>query len=95
MTPADKQRVRDAFQKAFDRDPVAADLPIEGWRGREGVAHTSRELFTLALSSDEFFNRIDQKIAAGEHTLDQYLRDFETTRMPVPSRTPRKSGWTP
>lgn len=95
MTPADKQRVRDAFQKAFDRDPVAADLPIEGWRGREGVAHTSRELFTLALSSDEFFNRMDEKIAAGERTFDQYLWDFQTTRMPIPSRTPPKSGWRP
>jgi len=95
VTPRDKQRVRDAFQKAFDRDPVAADLPIAGWQGREGVAHTSRELFTLATSSEEFFDRLEQKIEAGEGTFETFLKEFENTRMPVADRKARRAGRTP
>lgn len=50
--------------------------------------HRLRDAF-----SDDFFNRIDEKIAAAERTLDQYLRDFEATRMPIASRVPPQSGW--
>lgn len=95
MTPENKQRVRDAFQKAIDRDPVAADLPIEGWRGREGTPKTSRELIGMALSSDDIFNRIDQTVAAGAKTFETFLKELEKTRFPFPSRAPKNSGWRP
>lgn len=95
MTPENKQRVRDAFQKAIDRDPVAADLPIEGWRGREGAPKTSRELIGMALSSDDIFNRIEKAVAVGAKTFDEFLKEFEKTRFPFPSRASKNTGWRP
>lgn len=95
MTPEDKQRVRDAFQKAIDRDPVAADLPIEGWQGREGTPKTSRELIQMALTGSDIYQRIDIAVNNGRKKLDDYLRDFEKTRFPVASKAKQSPTWRP
>ncbi len=95
MNENDKQRVRDAFQKAIDRDPVAADLPIEGWHGAEGTPKTSRELIQMALTGAEIYNRIEIAVNNGKKTLDDYLRDFEKSRFPVASKSRHNTGWRP
>lgn len=95
MTPKDKQRVRDAFQKALDRDPIAADLPIEGWRGREGMPRTSRELVQMALSGEDVYNRIEIIVASGKKSFEDYLKELEKMRFPVANRSPKNTGWRP
>lgn len=94
MKEEDKQRVREAFQKAIDRDPAAADLPIEGWHGTEGTPRTSRELIRMALSGSDIYQRIDMSLATGGK-LDDMLKQFEKTRFPFASRAPKNTGWRP
>lgn len=95
MTPKDKQRVRDAFQKALDRDPLAADLPIEGWKGREGTPRTSRELVQMALSGEDVYDRIETIVASGKKSFEDYIKELEKMRFPVANRAPKNTGWRP
>lgn len=94
MKYADKIRVRDAFQKAIDRDPVAADLPVEGW-SRDGRPMTSRDIIRATLRSEDFYVQIDAAIASGRRTLEGFLETFANYRLPLKDRSKPKPSWKP
>jgi hypothetical protein len=81
MTPADRQRLKDAFQKAIDRDPAGADMPFR-LQGLEGD-FTSRQIIANTLASEKFYEDISGNIAAGVKTLEQYVEEFSSLKMPL------------
>ena len=94
MKYTDRVRVRQAFQKAIDRDPVAADLPVEGW-SRDGRQMTSREIIRANLLSEEFYAQLDAAISSGQRTLDGLIYSFENYRLPLKDRAKPKPSWKP
>lgn len=87
MTPADKQRIKDAFNKAMQRDPKGADEPFM----LEGLSQplTSREVLNNTLNSQQFYDGIDKAIESGKRTLDQFVADFEKIKLPLAKNAPK------
>lgn len=94
MKYTDRVRVRQAFQKAIDRDPAAADLPVEGW-SRDGRPMTSRDIIRANLLSEDFYAQIDAAVAGGKRTLEGFLETFENYRLPLKDRSKPKPSWKP
>jgi hypothetical protein len=92
MTPEDKQRIRDAFNRAFARNPEGADAPIEGMASPAGGTLSSRQLLENALASDDLFNVVDTVVATGRKSVDEFVADFEKTEFPfrLPPPGPRR-----
>ena len=82
MSPEDKQRLKDAFQRAMDRDPEGADRPFK-LQGLEGD-FTMRQIIANTLNSERFYDDIEAKIADGVKTLDGFVAEFEDLKMPPP-----------
>ncbi len=78
MTPADKQRLKDAFQTAINNAP-APDAVIEGMVDMEGKAMTLRKLFTATANSEGFYQSMDQAIAQGQTTVDKLVDQISKT----------------
>lgn len=89
MKPEDKQRITDAFNKAISRQPAEADLPIEGMGKEGGGPITSRELIQNTLSEGKVFDLIDQVVATGQRTVDQFVNDFENMSLPIRMKPPQ------
>ena len=87
MTPNDKQRIKDAFNKAMQRDPKGADEPFM----LEGLATplTSREVLNNTLNSQQFYEGIEKAITSGQRTLDQFVADFEKIKLPLVRKAPK------
>lgn len=90
MTPENKQRVRDAFNKAMDRNPESADKPIPELE-KQNILLTSRELITQMLDADGFYDGFEKMAAAGKRSFEELLHDIENMKLPMrPKITPPK-----
>lgn len=78
MTPADKQRLKDAFQTAIKNAP-APDAVIEGMADMEGNPMTLRKLFTATANSEGFYQSMDKAIADGQTTVDKLVDQISKT----------------
>ncbi|MBI1216840.1 MAG: hypothetical protein GC185_13640 [Alphaproteobacteria bacterium] len=87
MSPEDKQRLKDAFQRAIDRDPAGADRPFK-LQGLEGD-FTMRQIIRNTVSSEAFYADIEQKVAAGVKSFDDFVAEFEQLKMPAPPAPPK------
>lgn len=76
MTPADKQKLKDAFNNAVNASPYADEI-VEGLRSHAGAAITRRDLVTALLEDDNFYGQVDKLLATGKVTLDQFIGKFE------------------
>ncbi len=76
MTPADKQKLTDAFTKAVNDSPFA-DEKIDGIYTNEGEPMTRRKLVEGTLKLQEFYDEVDYAVSKGEATLDQIIGQFE------------------
>ncbi|MEZ0262892.1 MAG: hypothetical protein ACAH80_17940 [Alphaproteobacteria bacterium] len=83
MKPEDKQKIRDAFARAIARQEAEADAPIEGMGKKGGGPITSRELIENSLQTEQFYNVLDQAIAAKLKTVDDFVTDFENMKLPI------------
>lgn len=89
MKPEDQQRIRDAFNRAFARNPEGADAPIEGISAPSGGGLSSRQLLENAMASGDMFTAIDGVVATGRRTVDDFVADFEKTEFPFRLPPPR------
>jgi hypothetical protein len=76
MTPADRQKLKDAFTKAVNNSPYA-DETIEGLVKNDGQPLTRRELVEGTLKMEEFYAEVDKMLSHGKVTLDQFIGKFE------------------
>lgn len=82
MTPENKQRLRDAFDKAIARDPEGADKIIPEL-AKQNVLVTSRDLISQILASDGFYDAVDGIVSSGKNTFEELLNGFENMKMPM------------
>ncbi|MEZ0259407.1 MAG: hypothetical protein ACAH80_00260 [Alphaproteobacteria bacterium] len=82
LSPEDKQKLRDAFQRALERDPAGADRPftLEGMN----ASVTHRHLIANTLKGDHFFDSVEVLIKEGKGTIDDYVKQVENIKFPKP-----------
>jgi hypothetical protein len=68
FSDADKKKITEAFREAVNKSPYA-DMPAFA-----GAAHpTGREFYEMILADDDFYKGIEEDMAAGKVTLDEYI----------------------
>ncbi|MBI3440647.1 MAG: hypothetical protein HY052_02395 [Proteobacteria bacterium] len=72
MSPEDKQKLKKAFTEAISRNPHA-DEAVTGWFTDEGKPITHRQLIENTFVGEYFYREVDQLVAKGEYTLDEYI----------------------
>lgn len=76
MTPADRQKLTDAFTKAVNASPYANEV-VDGIVTHEGKPITRRALVEGTLKMEEFYDSVDKALATGKITLDEIIVKFE------------------
>ena len=76
MTPADKQKLTDAFTKALNASPFAEER-IEGLSTNEGEPLTRRKLVEGSLKMEEFYAEVDVMLSYRRITLDDFIGEVE------------------
>jgi hypothetical protein len=73
MKDSDKQKVRDAWEKAVAKNPNA-DKPVEGMVMNDGTPATPRKLAEITLADESFYDLIDEMLDKNKDmTLDKWL----------------------
>lgn len=77
MTPEDKQKIKDAFNRAVAKLGPAADEPVEGMVTGKGENLTRRELVKSMTESEEFYQSVEQMLKQTGKTVDQFAKIIE------------------
>jgi len=77
MTPEDKQKIKDAFNRAVAKMGPAADEPVEGMVDDKGRGLTRRELVKSMTESEDFYENVGTMLEKTGHTVDQFARQIE------------------
>ena len=80
LSPDDRKRLTEAFNTALERNADTADKPLD----LEGLPNppSFRQVIEKTKSSERFFSSVEQRIAAGEATLDQMVKGIENMKPP-------------
>jgi hypothetical protein len=76
MTPADKEKLKTAFNAAVNASPYA-DEEIVGLTTTEGKSVTRRIMIELLLQDEALYADLDRRISSGKMTLDQFIGEFQ------------------
>jgi len=77
MAPEDKQKIKDAFNRAVNKMGPAADEPVEGMVDDKGRNLTRRELVKSMTDSEDFYQNVDSMLSQNGKTVDQFVKIIE------------------
>lgn len=77
MAPEDKQKIKDAFNRAVAKMGATADEPTDGIVDEKGRNISRRELIQSMVDSEDLYQNIDKMLEQTGKTVDQFVKTID------------------